>query len=90
MIPLEKTSSILNGNYKIRLDPIQKCFDVAWSLGYKVFAMQDGGQCFGSTSTNEYKRHGVSDDCLDDGKGGPLANAVYRIKTGKEYKLVKN
>ena len=39
---------------------------------------------------NEYKRHGVSDDCLDDGKGGPLANAVYRIKTGKEYKLVKN
>ena len=86
MIPLEKTASILNGNYKIRLNARQKCFDVAWSLGYKVFAIQDGGQCFGAPSAKEeYKNYGSSTECLDDGKGGPLANAVYLIKTGKEH-----
>ena len=82
MIPLEKTASILNGNYKIRLEPIKKCGDVAWSLGYKIFALQDGGQCFGTSSLEEYKNYGTSDACLDDGKGGPLANAVYMIRTG--------
>ena len=86
MIPLEKTASILNGNYKIRLNARQKCFDVAWSLGYKIFAIQDGGQCFGAPSAKEeYKNYGSSTECLDDGKGGPLANAVYLIKTGKEH-----
>ena len=82
MIPLEKTASILNGNYKIRLEPVKKCGDVAWSLGYKIFALQDGGQCFGTSSLEEYKNYGTSDACLDDGKGGPLANAVYMIRTG--------
>jgi len=83
MIPLEKTASILNGNYKIRLEPVKKCGDVAWSLGYKIFALQDGGQCFGTSSLEEYKNYGTSDACLDDGKGGPLANAVYMIRTGE-------
>ena len=65
MIPLEKTASILNGNYKIRLEPVQKCGDVAWSLGFKMFALQDGGQCFGTSSLEKLSNSIVLDKLPD-------------------------
>ena len=66
------------GHYKTRSQPIQKCFDVAKSGGYKIFALQDGGYCYGSIDDRFYKKYGNSTVCVD-GKGGPMVNSVYRI-----------
>ena len=80
---LEGSHSILDGNYKSRNTAILKCFELASSLGYTVFAIQDGGQCLSSgTAKNTYKTHGSSSECAEDGRGGPLANEVYEIKNG--------
>ena len=68
--------------YNVRVNPIQKCFEAAMSFGYQVFAIQDGGQCFGSpTAQNTYANYGSSRYC-SHGKGGPMANNVYKLKNG--------
>ena len=80
---LEGKSSHLDGFYKRRDDAIKKCFEVAKSLGYIVFAVQDGGWCASSESAKStYKKYGESKACLRNGKGGYWANAVYEIKRG--------
>ena len=70
--------------------------EAAKARGFKVFALQDGGQCFGSDDLNGYKRYGGSTKC-SDGTGGPFANSVYEIREGKifvifhkrnEYKVI--
>ena len=66
------------GHYKTRSQPIQNCFDVAKAEGYKIFALQDGGYCYGSIDDRFYKKYGASTKC-SYGKGGPMANSVYRI-----------
>lgn len=67
------------GKYKSREDAIAKCFKAAKVLGYTVFAVQDGGQCFSSaTAEADSIKAGESTACLSDGKGGPMANAVYK------------
>ena len=77
----EGSSSTLDGHYKTRERAFQKCFELTKSLGHKIFAIQDGGQCFISTQHNDsYKTYGRSDECLSDGEGGPMANHVYKIK----------
>ena len=69
-------------HYRFRENPIQKCFEVAMKFGYQVFAIQDGGQCFGSPNGhNLYDKHGRSKLC-SQGKGGPMANSVYRMING--------
>ena len=70
-----------NGHYKRRQHPEQNCLDAAKARGYKIFALQDGGQCFGSDNLNSYKTYGGSTAC-SDGKGGPMANDVYEIRAG--------
>ena len=56
---------------------------MALGLEYTVFAIQDGGQCFGSsTAQNTYSKYGTSSEC-SGGKGGPLANDVYRMQNGE-------
>ena len=55
--------------------------EAAKARGFKVFAIQDGGQCFGSDDLNGYKRYGGSTQC-SDGTGGPFANSVYEIREG--------
>ena len=53
---------------------------LAKMLGYSMFAVQDGGQCFSSSSTTkDYFKYGESSNCVGLGKGGPLANDVYEI-----------
>ena len=70
-------------NYHSREDAIQKCYQAAKSLGYHVFAVQDGGWCASSaTAKSNYKKYGVSTACNADGKGGPWANDVYEINQG--------
>ena len=56
-----------------------KCADTAKELGYKVFALQNGGQCFTSEDAEKsYSKYGLSDKCRD-GIGGPLVSDVYTL-----------
>ena len=53
-----------------------------------MFALQDGGQCFSSaTATVSHEKYGTSTDCEAGGKGGPMANDVYKIKPCKSKYL---
>ena len=78
-------------HYKRRSDAITKCFKIALISRHTVFAIQDGGQCFTSKTANEtYNMYGPSSDCLDDGKGGPMANSVYQINENRCYMCLIN
>ena len=73
--------------YHAEVTGIQGCYEKAKSLGYEIFAVQNGGQCFTSaTAGDTYKKYGASTDCKDDGTGGSFCQEVYKIKkddTGK-------
>ena len=78
---LEGLSPILDGSYTHRVDAIEKCAVAALSWGYTMFAVQNGGQCFGSaTAPLTFDKYGKSTACWNGGKGGPWANEVYVIK----------
>ena len=61
----------------------------------KIFAIQDGGQCFTEGPPKQgkwkgnHKAYGVSDKCESDGKGGPMANEVYVVIEGNNYVFEK-
>ena len=75
-------------HYKRRQNPVQDCFKAALSKGYRVFAIQEGGQCFSSSTAKlDYDKYGKSTNCLGDGKGGPMANHVYEIEGDSVYGL---
>ena len=75
---------LLLHDYKTRKQAIQKCALFAKLQGYKIFAVHDGGQCLTSaTAYLTYNRYGESQYCKSDGKGGPLANQVYRLPERK-------
>ena len=74
----------LEDRYKDREDAIKKCYDYALSLGRNVFAIQDGGQCFTERPYDDFRTFGGSSACdKESGKGGPMANEVYAINSGK-------
>lgn len=75
---MEGLDPLLADNYHERKQPISKCADVAKRLGLRVFAIQNGGQCFGGADENTYKTYGSSEKCAD-GVGGSLANDVYKL-----------
>ena len=80
---LEGKNPFLDGSYRTRKRAIQKCFYAAKSLGYDVFAVQDGGQCgTSSAAKSTFKKYGESTACKLDGKGGAWANNVYEINQG--------
>ncbi len=67
-------------DYKKRNQAIQKCALFAKLHGYKMFAVQDCGQCLTSPTAHlTYNKYGESQDCKSNGKGGPWANQVYRF-----------
>ena len=77
---LEGNDTLLNGNHSLRNDAIRKCALAAMVLGYKTFAIQDGGMCVGGPNAHKtYDKYGRSQDCKNDGKGGPWANQVYNL-----------
>ena len=81
---LEGKSSLLDGSYGTRKNAIQKCFKAAKSLGYNIFAIQDGGRCASSaTAKSTYNKYGTSTTCNQDGEGAAGANEVYEIIQGK-------
>jgi len=76
---IEGTTAWLKGNYRHRMHAIRKCYRAARRKGFKVFAIQNGGQCLASnTAGKTYKKYGRSTACKR-GKGGTLANNVYTI-----------
>ncbi|KAI8481126.1 Retinoschisin [Branchiostoma belcheri] len=80
---LEWTHPRLTGIYRLRRNAIEKCYRVARSRGYTVFALQHGGQCLGGRNAhNTYKKYGSSTACAADGEGGDWANEVYQITGG--------
>ncbi|CAB3984315.1 fibropellin-1-like isoform X2, partial [Paramuricea clavata] len=69
----------LNDDYKRRRNPITKCAKAAKAYGYKVFALQNGGQCFTDPNAGKtYTTYGPSTACRF-GVGGALANDVYSL-----------
>ena len=78
ILSLEGTNPVLDGPYRTRDNADKKC--------YKVFAVQDGGQCMSSvTAETTYNQYGESTACAANGKGGPMANNVYQIQEGWFY-----
>ena len=79
--PLEGKSSLLDGTYWTRTNPIAKCAAAAIRAGYSMFAVQHGGWCAASaTAAKTFDKYGKSTSCKDDGEGGPWGNQVYVIK----------
>ncbi|XP_068718037.1 uncharacterized protein [Montipora capricornis] len=77
---LDAMSPLVDGNYLQRAAAIRRCANFAYELQLKTFAVQNGGQCFGGPLAElTYKKYGPSVKCLENGRGGPLANQVYRI-----------
>ena len=65
----------------VRKNPIAKCAVAAMKAGFKMFAVQNGGQCFASsTAPQTFSKYGKSTACWSGGEGGPWANQVYVIK----------
>ena len=85
---LEGKSSFLDGHYKSRTNAIEKCFQAALANDWEIFALQDGGQCFGSSNpSHKYKKHGKANTGCSSGKGGALQNQVYLISKFMTYFL---
>ena len=83
---LEGSCVHLDGSYVTRTDHKQKCVKCANEMGMKIFALQDGGWCSGTTTDgDDYKKYGKSSDCENNGLGGGLANHVYKfdVTSGK-------
>ena len=78
---LERSDVLLEDSYWYqRNDAIRKCAVAAKVRGYQTFALQDGGMCVSSLDANEtFWKYGRSQDCRNDGKGGPWANQVYNL-----------
>ena len=90
MVNIDRKIPIRFGaHYKNRTNPKESCLRAAILQGHIVFALQDGGQCFGSPSIDSYKKYGSSKLCTR-GRGGPYANSVYEIPTGKNNLYILN
>lgn len=58
---------------------VRDCAHQARKRGYKIFAVQNGGECFlGPRAKITYNKYGRSTKCRG-GKGGPWANDVYHL-----------
>ncbi|KAI8509176.1 Galectin-3-binding protein [Branchiostoma belcheri] len=77
---LEGTDARLDNHYLLRDNALEKCYQVAKSRGFTMFAVQNSGWCAGSTDApNRYNMYGSSNLCYGHGEGGPHANDVYMI-----------
>ena len=58
----------------------QGCYDRAKSLGYSVFAINNGSKCYTSpTAWSTYKKYGPIHSLCN----GSLSNEVYQIQKGR-------
>ncbi|PFX15365.1 G-protein coupled receptor GRL101 [Stylophora pistillata] len=83
---LERKDPLLSGWHKDRENPIEKCAIVARQRGFRMFAVQYGGECYSSsTAEKTFDRYGKSDRCEGDGKGGTWANRVYAFQASTSW-----
>ena len=69
----------VDGRFMRGKDKVNLCYLDAVKLGYTVFAMQYGGQCFsGPSAAQTYRKYGSSIACVD-GTWGGWSNDVYMI-----------
>ena len=62
---------------------IAQCHAIASAAGYEVFGVQNAKECYtGAQAHITYDKYGESSNCVN-GKGGGLANSVYRINKGE-------
>ena len=83
ILPLEGKHPVLDGPYQSRKNAIAKCAAAAMSMGYKVFALQNGGWCAsGPLAAKRYALYGRLPDpaCKADGEGGLWSNQVYLLQ----------
>jgi hypothetical protein len=78
LISLEGLDPRIMADYHTRKQPISKCAEIARGLGYNLFAIQNGGQCFSGPPSRNFKMYGPSEKCKN-GVGGSLANDVYKL-----------
>jgi len=84
--------NILDGQYKQRVDAINKCYNAAKDKGMALFALQDDGSCYGEFNLNTYNLLGKPNENLNNanltsyppsnclnGRGGAWTNDVYKI-----------
>ena len=72
-------ATYLDGPFRTRDNAITKCALEAAKMGYKMFAVQDGGACYsGPNAHYNYSVHGAI-SCPAGGKGGDLVNEVYLL-----------
>ena len=83
---MEKNDPLLRDSVQQRSDPIGACAQVAEKLNVPYFALQKGGQCFVSKSSDiDYERYQPSRKCKY-GLGGQMANDVYKLKKSEFQK----
>ena len=55
---------LMDPNYKGRRHALFKCARAALDKGYKLFGIENGGQCFASAGGDKrYHKYGASKDC---------------------------
>ena len=73
-------STYLDGNFTKRDNPLKKCALEAAKMGYRVFALQNGGECLsGPYAHLNYSKYGAGSCSLDHVLGGVNANDVYLL-----------
>jgi len=81
---LEGKNQVLDGDYRERKDPINKCFVAAKEHGsYDTFALGNHGQCWGGKGDN-YKHYGAVKNCPEHGEGGYGILHVYGMVDTQE------
>ena len=59
-----KHSHLKQHDYRTRVNALVKCAEAADEQDLKLFALQNGGQCFGGKNDeNTYRKHGPSAEC---------------------------
>ena len=77
----------MDPNYKGRRHALFKCAKAALDKGYKLFGIENGGQCFGSVGGDKrYHKYGTSKEC----KGRYISLSFLKVfhgqlKTSKSY-----
>ena len=81
----DRGNRAISGGIRLRSDnPIEDCFNFARQLGYKVFAVEYGKECFTAMDADKtYMKYGKSEKCKD-GRGGGWSFNAYKIKESTE------
>ena len=59
---------------------VKKCYLAVKSLGYEVFALNDGGDCLSTPNAEEtYQQSGMSTNCMYNGQPKTGSMEVYKI-----------